>query len=51
MKKKTGFLIVLVLMIISLVIPPDLYSQGSGAPRQFKAEELEQILGAHCSLS
>jgi hypothetical protein len=44
MKKKKGYLMVLVFVCITtLVIPPCSYSQGSPPP-VFKAEELEQIL-------
>lgn len=45
MKKKTGFLLALMLVCItSLVIPPDIYSQGPAPSRVLKTEELEQIL-------
>jgi hypothetical protein len=44
MKKKKGYLMVLVFVCITtLIIPPCSYSQGSPPP-VFKAEELEQIL-------
>ena len=44
MKKKKGYLMVLVFVCVaSLVVPPCSYSQGSQPP-VFKAEELEQIL-------
>jgi hypothetical protein len=44
MKKKKGYLMVLVFVCMTtLVIPPCSYSQGSQPPA-FKAEELEQIL-------
>ncbi len=42
---KTGFLPVLILVCItSLVLPPDLHSQGPAPSKVFKAEELDQIL-------
>ena len=45
MKKKKGYLMVLVFFCITaLVVPPCSYSQGSQPPQVFKAEELEQIL-------
>ncbi len=45
MKRKKGYLLVLVFMCIAtLVVPPCSYSQESQAPKPFKAEELEQIL-------
>jgi hypothetical protein len=45
MKKKKGYLIVLVfLCVATLVIPPGSYSQESQSATLFKAEELEQIL-------
>ena len=45
MKKKKGYLIVLVFFCMTtLVVPPYSYSQGSQSPPVFKAEELEQIL-------
>ena len=44
MKKKKGYLIVLVFLCMTLVVPPYSYPQGSPSPPVFKAEELEQIL-------
>ena len=44
MKKKKGYLIVLVFICMTLVVPPYSYPQGSPSPPVFKAEELEQIL-------
>jgi hypothetical protein len=45
MEKGKGYLIVLVFfLIMTLVLPPCSYSQGSQSPPVFKAEELEQIL-------
>ena len=44
MKKKKGYLMVLVFVCMTtLIVPPCSYSQGSQPPA-FKAEELEQIL-------
>ena len=44
MKKRKGYLMVLVFVCVaSLILPPCSYSQGSQPPA-FKAEELEQIL-------
>jgi len=45
MKKKKGYVILLVFVcIMSLMMPPCAYSQGTGPSKVFKAEELEQIL-------
>jgi hypothetical protein len=45
MKKRKGYLMVLVFVCMSaLVVPPCSYSQGSPSPQVFKAEELDQIL-------
>jgi hypothetical protein len=45
MKKKKGYLMVLVFVcVMALVVPPCSYSQGSSPTPVFKAEELEQIL-------
>jgi len=45
MGKKKGYLIVMVVfLMMTLVVPPCSYSQGSQSPQVFKAEELEQIL-------
>jgi len=45
MKKRKGYLMVLVFVCMSaLIVPPCSYSQGSPPSQVFKAEELEQIL-------
>ncbi|MEN6616368.1 MAG: DUF3300 domain-containing protein [Syntrophorhabdus sp.] len=45
MKKRTGFLLALILVCTTtLVVPSGLYSQGTAPSKVFKAEELEQIL-------
>ena len=44
MKKKKSYLIVLVFLCMTLVVPPYSYSQGSQPPPVFKAEELDQML-------